>query len=470
MIVVVAGILVLRLHAFVALILGALIVGYLTPTDSLRKYAHEKNMTTLEANDFVQQSVGERVANEFGRTCAKIGILIAMASIIGICLLASGAAERIIRSALTLLGQRHASLAFLNSAFLLGIPVYFDTVFYLMIPLAKATAVRTGKNYALYVLAIVAGGTMAHSLVPPTPGPLFVASELSVSIGMMILGGLVIGSISVSCGYIYALWANKKWPIPLRDTADISIKELKEYSDQEEKNLPPLWLSLFPIVLPVLLIAGKTIFMTLFNVSPSIDSSSLNKGLIIFFKNFGNPNIALTLSAGIALFTLVRQKRANHHDLGATVQKALLSGGLIILITAAGGAFGGILQQTGIGFRIQELASTYQLALLPLAFGVTALVRTAQGSATVAMITAVGILAVFSTQGQLDYHPVYLALAVACGSKPISWMNDSGFWVIGKMSGMTEAETLKMSSVLMIVMGVSGLLAIMILAKIIPLV
>jgi len=128
------------------------------------------------------------------------------------------------------------------------------------------------------------------------------------------------------------------------------------------------------------------------------------------------------------------------------------------------------LQQTGIGFRIQELASSYQLGLLPLAFGITALVRTAQGSATVAMITAVGILSVFSSQGQLEYHAVYLALAVGCGSKPISWMNDSGFWVICKMSGMTEVETLKMSSVLMIVMAISGLLAIMIFAKLFPLI
>ncbi|MHC4510628.1 MAG: GntP family permease, partial [Planctomycetota bacterium] len=152
----------------------------------------------------------------------KIGILIAMASIIGKCLLESGAAERIIRTALKWFGESRAPLAFLSSGFLLAIPVFFDTVFYLMIPLAKAMGMRTRRNYGLYIMAIVAGGTMAHSLVPPTPGPLFVAGELSVSLGLMILGGIFIGLFTISSGYVYALWANRRWPIPLRDSADIS--------------------------------------------------------------------------------------------------------------------------------------------------------------------------------------------------------------------------------------------------------
>jgi GntP family gluconate:H+ symporter len=152
------------------------------------------------------------------------------------------------------------------------------------------------------------------------------------------------------------------------------------------------------------------------------------------------------------------------------LQNALSSGGLIILITSAGGAFGGILQQTGIGFRIQELAASYHIAVLPLAFLVTAIVRTAQGSATVAMITAVGILGGLAGGGQLGFHPVYLALVIGCGSKLIPWMNDSGFWVICKMSGMTEGETLKTCSTMMTLMGIVGLFVIMILARLFPLV
>jgi len=168
--------------------------------------------------------------------------------------------------------------------------------------------------------------------------------------------------------------------------------------------------------------------------------------------------------------TFVWQHRDHKKNITAFLQNALSSGGLIILITSAGGAIGGILQQTGIGYRIQELATSYRIAVLPLAFFVTAIVRTAQGSATVAMITAVGILGGLAGGGQLGFHPLYLALAIGCGSKLIPWMNDSGFWVICKMSGMTEGETLKTCSTMMTLMGIVGLLVIMILARLFPLV
>jgi GntP family gluconate:H+ symporter len=142
---------------------------------------------------------------------------------------------------------------------------------------------------------------------------------------------------------------------------------------------------------------------------------------------------------------------------------------LILLITSAGGAFGGVLQQTGIAQHIQAWASSYQFTLLPLAFFVTALIRTAQGSATVAMITAVGIFSGMATSGELAFHPLYLALAIGCGSKPFPWMNDSGFWIIGKMSGMKEKETFRYFSFMISLMGLAGLAAIMIAAFLLPL-
>ncbi len=470
MVVVLGGILVLRLHAFLALILGAIIVGSLTSAPALRQFARDKNMTVAQTDALLQQSAGERVANAFGQTCTKIGILIALASIIGKCLLESGAAERIVRSTLKRFGESKAPLAFLSTAFLLAIPVFFDTVFYLMIPLAKAMGIRTRRNYGLYVMAIVAGGTMAHSLVPPTPGPLFVAGELSVSLGLMILGGIVVGLFTVSSGYVYALWANRRWPIALRDSADISTADLESLSNKDERDLPSFWLSVLPILLPVVLIAGRTILGSFFEAPSSGESSKALHGLIGLFDYLGNPNIALALSAGIALATLALRQGSNRKKVTMSVQNALSSGGVIILITAAGGAFGGILQQTGIGPRIQELASAHQLAVLPLAFIVTAVVRTAQGSATVAMITAIGIMGGFADANQLGFHPLYLALAIGCGSKPVAWMNDSGFWVISKMSGMTEGETLRLSSAMMVVMAFVGLVVIMIFARVLPLV
>jgi GntP family gluconate:H+ symporter len=311
---------------------------------------------------------------------------------------------------------------------------------------------------------------MAHSLVPPTPGPLFVAGELSVSIGLMILGGIVVGVFTVTSGYAYALWANRRWPISLRDSTDISTADLEALSSKDERELPSFWLSVLPIILPVVLIAGKTIMGSFFKASSSDEPSHILGGLFALFDYLGNPNIALALSAAIALGTLAFHQRADRKKIATFVQNALSSGGVSILITAAGGAFGGILQQTGIGHRIQELASSHQLAVLPLAFFVTAVVRTAQGSATVAMITAIGIMGGFANASQLGFHPLYLALAIGCGSKPIAWMNDSGFWVISKMSGMTESETLRLSSAMMVVMAVVGLVVVMIFARLLPLV
>jgi GntP family gluconate:H+ symporter len=469
MIVVLGGILLLRLHAFLALILGALIVGSLTTSAALEKYAKEKGMTAGETTAIVESSVGERVALGFGSTCTRIGILIAMASIIGKFLLESGAAERIVRTMVKWLGDKRAPCAFLSSGFLLGVPVFFDTVFYLMMPLGKAAGIRAGRNYGLYVMAIVAGATMTHSLVPPTPGPLFVAGELSVNIGLMIIGGIVVSLFTASAGYLYALWANRKWPIPVRDTADTSTADLRSMMEKDESNLPPVWLSILPIVLPVLLIAGGTFFNSLANTQSPATMAGLRQNIAVLIDNVSNPNVALTISAAIALLTFARLNRGRK-NVTLHLQNALSSGGLIILITSAGGAFGSILQQTGIGYRIQGLASSYHIAALPLAFFVTAIVRTAQGSATVAMITAVGIIGGLAGSGQLGFHPLYLALVIGCGSKLVPWMNDSGFWVICKMSGMTEAETLKTCSTMMTLMGIVGLFVVMILARLFPLV
>ncbi|MDP7586170.1 MAG: SLC13 family permease, partial [Verrucomicrobiota bacterium] len=341
------------------------------------------------------------------------------------CLLESGGAERIVRSALALLGEKRAPLAFTGSGFLLGTPVFFDTVFYLMIPLGKALAMRFRENYGLYIMTIVAGATMAHSLVPPTPGPLFVAVQLDVDLGLMILMGLVVGSVACATGYVYAKFVNghDKWRVPLRDSADSPLAKLEEIAKRDGKSLPPLGLSLLPVLLPIVLIAGNTILEELVGEPPA--------GLANFMSLVGDKNIALILSAAVALGLLAMQKRGDKQALFDSVQSALASGGVVILITAAGASFGAMLQQTNIAARIGGLAEQFEitgLMVLPMAFFVTALIRTAQGSATVSMITSVGIFA--GMAATLPFHPVYLAMAIGCGSKPFPWMNDSGFWVI----------------------------------------
>jgi GntP family gluconate:H+ symporter len=397
-----------------------------------------------------QQTVASRVASGFGTTAGKIGILIAMASIIGKCLLDSGAADRIVRTALARFGEKFAPLSFVFSGFLLGVPVFFDTVFYLMIPLGKAMQLRTGRNYLLFVLTIVAGATMAHSLVPPTPGPLVVAEELGVDIGMMILAGCCVGFFTAGFGYLYAsMFANKIWTLPLRETSDFSLKDLEALSSREESELPPFWLSILPIVLPVVLIAGYSVIKALeIEMSPTVGNIA---------ATLGDKNIALIISAVIAMFTLIRSRGLSRKELADAVGASLASGGIIILITSAGGAFGKTLQATGVATLIQDLSVTSPAMIITMAWLITAAIRTAQGSATVAMMTAVGILGGLAQSGTLPFHPVYLALAIGCGSKPIAWMNDSGFWVITRMSGMTEGEGLKYITPMTTLMGVVGL-------------
>lgn len=411
-----------------------------------------------------KQSVGERVAAGFGSTCAKIGILIALASIIGMSLLESGAAERIVRSAITFVGEKLAPLAFMVSGFTLAIPVFFDTVFYLLIPLGKAMRFRTGKNYLLYVLAIVTGGTMAHSLVPPTPGPLFVAEQLGVDIATMMIAGMIVGSFAALIGLGYAILMNKYNELPFRDSADVTTEDLQKLSSSKLDELPSLWLSLLPILLPVVLIAGSTIlkFKSVSNaISPDMQSLILT---------LGNKNMALGIATVIALGTLIHQKKSSLAGLSESIQASLSTGGVIILITAAGGAFGGVLQQTGVSNLIESLPQVSPIMLITFAFLITTAIRTAQGSSTVAMITTVGILGGIAESTTLGFHPVYLALAIGCGSKPISWMNDSGFWVIGKMSGMTERETLKYISPMTALMGVAGFVIVLLGVQFFPMV
>jgi gluconate:H+ symporter, GntP family len=268
--------------------------------------------------------------------------------------------------------------------------------------------------------------------------------------GLMILGGCVVGAITAACGWAFAHWLERKPDLPLRATAQTSLEDLDQFSKRSDKDLPPFWLAILPILLPVALISA----------SAFVEKSSV-------IATVGNANVALALSVLVGLATLGWQRRS----LTAAFKGGVLAEAAgIILITSAGGAFGGTLQQSGIAARIQELTLAYSLPMIPLAWGLTALLRTAQGSATVAMITSVGVLSGMATPEALGFHPLWLALAIGCGSKMIPWMNDSGFWVITKMSGFTEKECLTTFSPMVTLMGIVGLLVVMLLAKLFPLV
>ncbi len=471
--VVLTSILLFRLHAFLTLLLAGLLVSALMGDKAVERYADQqfekKTMTEMEAEKLKSQpalvTAPARLASEFGNTAGKIGILIALASIIGQCLMESGAARVIVDRLLKVTGPKRAPEAMAASSFVLGIPVFFDTVFYLMVPLARSLRERLGKDYVLFILAILAGGSIAHSLIPPTPGPLTVAGELGIDISTMLVAGLIIGGCSSVTSLGIARLINRFVEIPLRQSSvstDSSMaSSMPDFtSSPSATDSPSLLKSLCPIIIPVFLIAAGSFTQT------SIKSQWISEGIITDLILFiGNKNLAIAVGVAFAL-ALKRYCPTSTRD--SLITRSLASAGNIILITAAGGAFGAMLRQAGIGEAVGELASGVPgILLLLVAFLLTASIRTLQGSATVAMITAAGILQGFASES-LPFHPVYLAMAIGAGSKPVSWMTDSAFWVMTRMSGMTEAEGLRVITPMSIGLGVSALFFTMLFSTLYP--
>jgi GntP family gluconate:H+ symporter len=468
-IIVVGGILALKLHPFLALLLGAFVVAFMTPSSAIEQYALMNGATPEAASKMAHNNIGEMIAVAFGATCEKLGILVAMAAIIGKCLLESGGAEKIIRFMLKITGIKNSPVAFLISSFFIGIPVFFDAVIFLMMPLAKAMAIRINKNYLLFVLVILAGAVMANSLVPPAPGPLYLAGALHIPLGLMIISGILLGILTVTAGYFFARWTNNRMVVPVRDSLDARVEDIKANAAKDDSQLPPLWLAILPIIIPILFICANT-FINTMEPTGGKDAGSGNI-LVAIIHFLGDKNIALIAGGISAMILLAFGKKGSTQDsISKFIHSALMSGGVIILIIAAGGAFGAMLKQTGISTRIADMTEGYQMALIPLAFLIAAIIRTAQGSATVALITVSGVLAGMVEAGGLQYNPLYLGLAIGCGSKIMPWMNDSGFWVVTKMSNLTEKEALKTFTPMSIVMGCTGLVFILIAAQVIPLV
>lgn len=442
---VVSMIMVLRINAFFALITAAIVVSLMSPGDTADKI--------------------KRVADAFGASAAGIGIVIALAAVIGKCLMDSGAADRIVRSFTRALGEDRAPIALMGSGFVLSVPVFFDTVFYLLVPLARSLWRRKRKNYVLFTTAIVAGGAVTHSMVPPTPGPLALADNLGIDLGVMILVGALVGLPMSIVGLFFCWWLNRWQEIPMRPYAGET--EVPELADNE---LPPLAMALLPVVLPVILIAANTAASAL--ADPTSPEGQLLLGIT---GVLGNPNLALLLSAGIAIFLVVKYRGESLAAMSESIEHALMGGGVVILITAAGGAFGKVLAAAGIQGTIQSMLGDANeitgVTVLLAAFAVASLMKFAQGSGTVSMITTSAMFAAMGFSGeQLGFHMVYLATAIGSGSLVGDWMNNSGFWVFSKMSVFTTQETLKTWTLLTATLGFTGLIVTLVAALLVPLI
>lgn len=434
-------IVVFRLHAFIALILAAILVGILGQT----------------APDGVNAWVAavENSMHEFGVTAGKVSFVIAIASVLGIALTESGAAERIVNQLINLFGETRAGIALLVAGFMLSIPVFFDTVFFLLIPLAIALARKTGRNFTLFVMAIGCGAVITHSVVPPTPGPLLMAEDLNLDMGLVIVAGFLSGIIPAFVGYKYSQRQNAMLPL-------LPPMLSEENNSHSLTNLPSFGMSMLPILLPLLLIIAASIVNIIYEGRTDFMTESITF--------LGNKNIAMFLGLLVSLYLWAKHKQLDLKALGQQMERPLEIAGLIILITAAGGAFGAMIRNSGIGEMIQAMsANGFSVNLIIVAWVMSALIKFAQGSSTVAIITTSGIMtAIIGSTDNLAYHPIYLFMAMGYGSMVGSWMNDSGFWIVGKLSGMSEKETLQNWTTLLIVIGVVGGIQALLMSYILP--
>ena len=451
-------ILVFRTNAFIALIAAAFTVSFLAAS---------------EAGPLLWETKIDRVTVAFGAMAGKVAILIVMGAIIGECMMESGAAQRIIITICRIFGEKRVPASLLSAGFVLSIPVFYDTTFYLLVPLARSFYKKVRKNYVLLLTAIGAGATITHTLVPPTPGPLITANELGLSVGSVMLTGFMVAFLLAPISLLGCYFVN--WYLP-KPRIDDDLNETNSITTEEEQKaaeaaLPSFFTSIVPIILPVILITcNSTLKM--------VESLENGYTLILPVRNlvlvFGNANTALAISAFLAAMIMLRQRGFTLKQFSHRIEQSIVNAGMIILITSAGGAFGVMLKDADVGTRICELFSTKSelsgVTIILLAFCIASLIKTAQGSSTTAMITTAGIIGSLAlTPEMIGFHPAYIATTIGLGSMVTGWMNDSGFWVFCRMGGINEIDAMKTWSVLLALMGVAGLGIVLVLVRILPL-
>jgi GntP family gluconate:H+ symporter len=472
--VVVASILYLRIGAFLSLLAGALTVSFWAAAIGDEPFNPIRNVN--------------RVCEAMGTTVGKIGVLIVLGTIIGKCMTDSGAADRIVLACRQLVGEKRLPVALASSAFILSIPVFYDATFYLLLPLAKSIYRAFRKNYILYLLSIGLGATISHTIIPPTPGPIAVADAFNIPLATSLKIGLFVGVCLLPVALVLAWLLNKVLPNPkiapnvLMEMGLDAENEGEAPSDNSlalstsasNRSLPSLWLSFAPIVLPVILIAGASIVEARLG---KIDSNVAMPAWRGFVALLGNANVALAIAAFFAAVPLLwsRKNRTTRSQMEEKLNFALLNAGMIVMITAAGGSYGEMLRVSGIGNRIEELfVTTGELSgvtALTLAFLSTALLKSAQGSSTTAMITSAGIFSAMGfTSEALGFNIAYLAVTIGAGSCVVSWMNDSGFCVFSRSSGVAEVDCLKVWTLGTGLLGVAGFGITLVLSHLFPMI
>lgn len=366
--------------------------------------------------------ISSTLSSGFGGTLAGIGIVIGLGIIFGQILSEAGATTAIADGLLKRTGVKHAALAVTAAGFLISIPVYMDAAFVIMMPIVKYVADVTKRSLKIFVCALGVGTIVGHALVIPTPGPLVVANNMNANVAAFILYSLIAGAAAIVIGgWLYGKVFEGDKPAEIADAPnDNPIDDFKG---------PSFGLSLFCLTFPILLILIANILLV------SLEKDSLAYGIFTFI---GDKNLALLFGV-IAAYYLLRKHVAKSFT--QIIIEAADSSGLILLITGAGGAFGSIINASGIGQYLVDSMSHLNIPIVVLGFVLSAVLRLSQGSTTVALVTTSSILG--PSIAGTGASPVLVGLAICAGGIGLSMPNDSGFWVLSRFSGLSVLDTLK---------------------------
>ncbi len=426
-----------KIHPFLALIVAAFGYGLLAGMDP------NKIVATVNKG--------------FGDTIGYIGIVILAGTIIGVFLEKSGGAKSLADASLKLTGEKNVPLAMAIVGWIVSMPVFCDSGFVILAPLNRALSKKAKITLASGAIALSLGLYATHTMVPPTPGPVAAAGILQADLGMVILFGIIVSLIALCGGWLFSVLVASKTYI---DPDVKQVDEKKEVTAEAEISNPPgAFKSIVPILLPILLIFLQS--LAKYPTAP-LGSGELCKWVIFF----GQPVVALLIGVVLALFL---PAKLNRDMLGSGwVGQAVLSAASIIIITGSGGAFGKILQESGIADSVKSIFGTSSSLGVILPFMIAAALKTAQGSSTVAIITTAGIIAPLLQTLGLDSEiaRALVVVAIGAGAMVVSQANDSFFWVVTQFSGMDVKQGYKLQTLGTLIEGCTAAVAVYVLSLI----
>lgn len=377
----------------------------------------------------------------FAGILGHITVIIGLGTVLGAILERSGGAEVLLGRLVKIFGEKGTPLAMGITGFVLGIPVFFDIGIFVLAPLVYVAAIRGGKSLALYALPLLAGLSVTHAFLPPHPGPVAAAGLFHVDLGWIILMGLICGIPAwFASGILWGTYIGRRVMVSVPE--DRIVPE----SDSAKGKEPSIGLVLLAIGLPMILILGGT-FGNIF--APA----GVFRDILQFF---GNPAIALTVAVLLAMWLLGIRRGMTSAELSEITGSSLRPVGMILLVVGAGAFFGAVLSATGVGKAVADSLSQAGLPIILSAFVISAGMRIAQGSATVAIVTTGGILAPSLATGYSQPQLALIVVAISSGSIIASHVNDGGFWIISKYFNMSVKDTLKTWTVLETVLSIVG--------------